>query len=256
MTPEKKLQKRIYATYFWVRRGLVLFGFALPLILLGIGWWNQIHLQSSMSAYYFAFNPPDSQLRVFPGRAVFVGILFVGGILLMFYRGFSNTENWALNIAGLAAVVAALVPMAPPDYCTNCGSNTFSIVHEVAGIVLFLCMAFVAWACVDETLVHLPEHEQKWFRMGYYALAILLILLPAAVLFIAYKFGRSDYRLFYAEWAAMWTFAAYWGLKTIELSMSNLIGSNLEEAALKGEMPIRPLKKEPNLRERASRLVG
>ena len=69
------------------------------------------------------------------------------------YRGFSNTENWVLNLAGFSAVVAALVPMETPLYCGNCGSNTFSIVHEGAGIVLFFCMAFVAWACVDETLV-------------------------------------------------------------------------------------------------------
>jgi hypothetical protein len=213
ITPEQKLQNRIFATYFWVRRGLVLVGLTLPLILLGIGWWNQIHLQGSMSAYYFAFNPPDSPLRVFPARAVFVGITFAGGILFIFYRGFSNTENWALNVAGFAAVVAALVPMETPAYCTNCGSNTFSIVHEVAGIVLFLCLAFVAWFCTEETLTKLPEPERQRFRLAYDVLAILLILLPAAVVVMAYILGRSDNRIFYAEWAAMWTSQHIGGLR-------------------------------------------
>ncbi|MGA7388606.1 MAG: hypothetical protein WBW99_11855, partial [Pseudolabrys sp.] len=106
---------------------------------------------------------------------MFVGILFVLGVLLVLYRGFSNTENWVLNLAGFSAVVAALVPMETPLYCGNCGSNTFSIVHEGAGIVLFFCMAFVAWACVDETLVQLPARERQWYRMGYFVLATLLV---------------------------------------------------------------------------------
>jgi hypothetical protein len=250
MTPEQKLQKRIYATYFWVRRGMLLVAIVFPVVLLGIGWWHDIQLQGSMSAYYFAFDPPNSDLRVFPGRVVFVGSLFVLGVLLMLYKGFSNTENWALNVAGLSALVAALWPMQSPRYCLNCGSSTFSYVHEGAGIVFFILMAFVAWACIDETLVQLPARERQWFRFGYFALAILLILAPATVIFMAYKVGRSDSRLFYAEWIAMWTFAEYWGLKSYELSRSNL-----EEAALKGQMPIRQLPAKPSLRQRASRMA-
>ena len=48
----------------------------------------------------------------------------------------------------------------------------------------------------------------------------------------------------------MWTFAAYWGLKSYELSKSNL-----EEAALKREMQTRQLPVKPSLRQRASRLL-
>ena len=78
MTP-KQLQKHIYKTYFALRLGLCVFGFVFPVLLLGIGWWKDIPLQVSMSAYYFAFAPPTSELRDFPGRVVYVGILFVVG---------------------------------------------------------------------------------------------------------------------------------------------------------------------------------
>jgi len=249
MTPEQ-IRDRIFHTYFLVRRGLLWLAVALPLLLLAVGWRHQIQLGGSMSEYYFAFNPHDSPLRVFPARAVFVGILFVLGICLILYRGFSNTEDRVLDLAGAMAVIAALWPMQAPDYCKNCGSTTFSYVHEGAGIILFLCMAFVAFACVDETLVQLPDRERRWFRTGYFVLATLLLVAPFAVGILAYKLGRYDSRLFYAEWAAIWIFAAYWGLKTYELSQSNL-----EVLAMRGEMPIRQLPASPSLRQRASRLL-
>jgi hypothetical protein len=42
------------------------------------------------------------------------------------YRGFSSTENWTLNIAGLSALIVALFPTKTPAYCTNCASNAYS----------------------------------------------------------------------------------------------------------------------------------
>jgi hypothetical protein len=222
-----------------------------PLLLLGIGWWKDIPLQGSMSAYYFAFAPPASELRVFPGRVVFVGILFVFGIFLLLYRGFSRTENWALNIAGAAALVAALFPMQTPSYCNNCGSNTYSFVHAAAGVVLFLCVAFVAWACTEETLVQLPDPKRRYCRMGYYALAIAMIVVPVAVLVMTYIFRISDKKIFFVEWFGIWTFAAYWALKSYELSLSEA-----DRKAMVGQMPIYELPaKKPSLRQRASRLL-
>jgi hypothetical protein len=98
---QAELQKHIYKTYFLLRVGLCLLAFVFPFLLWGIGAWNNIPLQNSISDYYFAFAPPTSPLRAFPGRVVFGGVLFVLGFFLILYRGFSKTENWALNIAGL-----------------------------------------------------------------------------------------------------------------------------------------------------------
>jgi hypothetical protein len=86
MTPAE-LQEHMYKTYISLRVGLCLLALVFPFLLWGIGWWNDIPLQNQISEYYFAFAPPTSELRVFPGRVVFVGILFVLGFFLMLYKG-------------------------------------------------------------------------------------------------------------------------------------------------------------------------
>jgi len=226
-----------------------LLAFVFPFLLWGIGSWNEIPLQNSISDYYFAFAPPTSALRDFPGRVVFVGVLFVLGFFLMLYRGFSRTENWALNIAGLSAVLVALFPTKTPAYCTNCGSNTDSFVHYPAAVVLFVCIAFVAWACTEETLVQLPEPKRRYFRMCYYALAIIMIVTPGAVIVMTHIFGIYDKWIFIVETVGTVMFSAYWGLKSYELSKTGA-----EKKAMKGEPLQRPEEK-PSLRMRAARLL-
>jgi len=250
MKPEK-LQEHIYKTYYGLRNGFCVLAIAFPLLLIAIGWWNQIHIQGSMSAYYFAFAPENSTLRIFPGRAVFVGLLFMLGVTMILYKGLSPLENWLLNIAGTAGVVAALVPMQTPDYCKNCGSNAYSFVHGTAALVLFVCIAFVAWACIDETLVQLPDRSRRWFRTGCYALAIAMIVAPVAAIVMTYIFGLYDKKIFFVEWFGIATFSAYWALKSYELHMSGV-----ETMALKGQMPMNKFPAErPSIRQRASRLL-
>jgi len=251
MTPSE-IQENISKTYFWLRAGLCALAFVFPILLLGIGLWKDIPLQGSMSAYYFAFAPESSELRDFPGRAVFVGILFVAGFFLILYKGFSRTENWALNIAGLAAIVAALFPMETPDYCNNCGSNTYSFVHQAAGVVLFVCIAFVAWACTEETLVRLPDPLRRRFRRAYYTLAIFMILAPLVAIVMARFLHIYDKRIFFVEWIGIATFSIYWGLKCYELHLSKA-----EEKAMTGQMPVMQTAPAgtPSLRMRAARLL-
>jgi len=248
---QTELQEHIFKTYFWLRAGLCFLAFVFPLLLLGFGWWKDVPLQGSMSAYYFAFAPPTSELRDFPTRVVFVGILFALGFFLILYRGFSKTEYWALNIAGLSAILVALFPMQTPDYCKNCGSNAYSFVHGTAALVLFVCIAFVAWACIDETLVQLPDRSRRWFRTGYYALASAMIVAPVAAIVMTYIFGLYDKKTFFVAWFGIATFSAYWALKSYELRMSGV-----ETMALKGQMPMNKFPAErPSIRQRASRLL-
>jgi Protein of unknown function (DUF998) len=246
---QAELQKHIYKTYFLLRVGLCLLAFVFPFLLWGIGAWNNIPLQNSISDYYFAFAPPTSPLRAFPGRVVFGGVLFVLGFFLILYRGFSKTENWALNIAGLSALLVALFPTTTPAYCTNCGNDKYSFMHFSAAVILFVCTAFVAWACTEETLVQLPEPKRQYFRTGYYALALIMIVTPAAVIVMTRIFGIYDKWIFIVETVGIVMFAAYWGLKSYELSMSKA-----EEKAMKGEALQRPEEKR-SLRMSAARLL-
>jgi hypothetical protein len=87
----------ISASYFRLRRGMVLIAFALPAILwLGGG---PGRLQGSISAYY---HHADGQMR-----DVLVGALWALGTFLYFYKGYSRREDLALGGAGLAAVLVA-----------------------------------------------------------------------------------------------------------------------------------------------------
>jgi hypothetical protein len=230
MTPAQ-LQKYMLETYFWLRIGLGALAFAFPPLLVAIGWWNGIDLQDSMSAYYFAFAPITSDLRVFPGRVVFVGILFAFGFFLLLYRGFSRTEGWAMNVAGLSALVIALFPMHTPDYCQNCGSNTYAYIHGIAATTLFVVIAFDAWACTDQTLGEFPPPTQRWFRWCYSVLASIMVMAPVLVLVMTSFFGIYDKRILFIEWVGIATFAVYWFLKTYELSLSGA-----EKLALAGRL--------------------
>jgi len=230
MTPAQ-LQKYMLETYFWLRVGLGALAFAFPLLLVVIGFSQGIPLQNALSDYYFAFAPPSSPLRVFPERVVFVGILSALGFFLLLYRGFSRTEGWLLNIAGLSAIVVALFPTAPPDYCHNCGSGASATVHFVAATILFVSIAIDAWACTDQTLGELPPIERRWFRWWYDFLALGMLVFPAAAVLLTYLLETPNKSIIAVEWAGIVTFAIYWGLKTYELSLSGA-----EKRALAGRL--------------------
>jgi hypothetical protein len=105
-------------------------------------------------------------------RSWFVGPLFVLGIFLYVYKGFSDTENWLLNIAGISALGVALFPMG-----WNCGNNCQSVsilgneitLHGTFAIISFLSMAAVALWCAKDTLYGIPElpKEQKGLTDDY-----------------------------------------------------------------------------------------
>jgi hypothetical protein len=232
MTGEQ-IQKHIYNTYITLRVGLFLLALAFPILLIGIGWLNDVHVQSSMSHYYFAFAPTTSDLRVFPGRVVLVGLLFALGVALILYKGFTKWEDWLLNFAGGAALVAALFPMQAPDYCRNCESSPIfpyvQWVHPAAGLVVFGCLFFVAIRCTEATLKDLTDpDQQKWFRRIYHGIAWLMILTIALAGGMAAYFKITDRMIFFLderwifffEGIGLWMFAAYWLIRSIELSIS------------------------------------
>jgi Flp pilus assembly protein protease CpaA len=159
---------------------LAVIGFTFPLLLWGIGkLWYGIPLQNSMSAYYFAQSPhpeggiirtwlrsidfsPISTLLGFldqldsnaPMRSWFVGLLFVFGVLLYLYKGFTIGENWWLNAAGIFAIGVALFPM-----CWEGGANCPSFsVHGTVAMLAFLCIAVVAVWSAQNTLYELLKN--------------------------------------------------------------------------------------------------
>lgn len=212
-TEPSPLQEHLAGTYFTLRLGLGLIAVAFP-ILLAVGGrlWAGLPLQDSMSAYYHAEVEGRSM------RTWFVGILFALGVLLYLYKGFTDKENVALNVAGIAAVLVAVFPMQ-----WQCGDDCAPVsAHGVSAVVAFLAVAFVAAFCADETLnlVRDPDRRRQ-LRITYAILAALLLASPLAAFVLSSLLGFESALVFFVEAAGIIAFAAYWLVKGWELRQTH-----------------------------------
>jgi hypothetical protein len=205
------LQKHISGTYFSLRLGMGLLAVALPLALwLGGRFADHEALRCSMSAYYYSPTMRDK----------FVGILCAIGLFLYLYKGFSRQENWALNIAGAFALLIALVPTSP-----DCeGGKQFSA-HEAFAILFFLAIAYVCLFRAADTLSLIRDAQKaERLRTLYRGLGVLMIASPLVAAVLAQSLQpRSPRRslVFFVETVAVLTFAAYWLVKSRELSATD-----------------------------------
>jgi hypothetical protein len=72
--------------------------------------WHATCWQTSISAYYFT-----------TAHAVFLGVLYAVGAMLIVYQGAGDTENTLLNLAGVLAFVIATVPTTRPVLLCGAG---------------------------------------------------------------------------------------------------------------------------------------
>lgn len=232
---EGALKEHVFSTYLTLRYGMVVLGIAFPLLLWAVGKVGYgIELQPSISHYYFAPYPLDPLETTFPMRVWFVGMLFAIGAGLYLYKGFTNWENVALNLAGACAALVALFPM-EIDCKVECGLS----LHGTFAILLFVCLAFVAMFCATATLAYLPPDEKlrAKFRRRYRVLGVVMLLSPIAALVLTFVTKDRSRTIFLAEWFGVWSFAAYWWVKSQEMAISGA-----EKEALEGR--VRPPKKQ------------
>jgi hypothetical protein len=213
------LQKHISSTYFGLRLGIVVFSFALPVVLyLGGRIRRGLDLAPSISDYYFW---GEGLMRDW-----FVGILFAVAGFLYLYKGFSQLENVLLNAGGMFLAAVALIPCD----CEDSGSSVS--LHGVAAVGFFLLMAFVVFKCAHDTLPLLADTRQRdAFKRRYHLIAGLLILSPAAAVVTSIGLDRLKSYTFFVETFAIYVFAAYWAVKSRELSLTQAEILALEKRA-------------------------
>ena len=205
-----ELQDHMAGTYFSLRWGMVLIAFAFPLVIaVGASILFKTALLGSLSAYYYT-----------GVRDVFVGLLVAIGACLYLYKGFSQSENVALNLAGVFVVGVALFPTE-----FNCGDECTPItIHRVVAFLFFLCIAYVAILKGPETLTLMKDQERiKRYRRIYRTLGVVMILSPAVALIssIALEmWTKQKYVVVFAEWLAVWIFAIYWFFKSREMKFT------------------------------------
>jgi hypothetical protein len=202
-----KLQGHIAGTYASLRVGVGVVGAALPIVLWLGGWIGDNEtLRPSMSAYYYSPTMGD----------VFVGTLVAVGVILFLYKGFSASEDWGLNFAGIFALGVALVPTDPPDLPAR--AVTW---HGTFAILFFACIAYVCIFRASDTLSLVRDTTRaRRLRQIYRSLGGAMIgapLLAALLAFVLRGASEPSRVVFVVEAAGVWVFALYWLVKSREL---------------------------------------
>jgi hypothetical membrane protein len=231
-----ELSKHITATYQTLRVVLVVIALLFPWVLwIGGHLSNErIQLQPSMSDYYHAnevsrrefaerqaaiqegLQRQDVQLD--SGRGVlrnwFVGVLFVISALLFVYKGYRPAEDVALNLAGIFAVLIAVFP--------NAWDGPGLPFHGIFAVSFFLCIAYVCIFCASATLSLIEdEDKRKRYRRLYKFLGWAMVATPVIAAILSEFVQRRTSYIFFAEAAGVYAFAAYWLVKTREISETN-----------------------------------
>ena len=174
-----------------------------------------------MSAYYHCSRAGCTGAGAGAGRDVLVGVLWATGTFLIFYRGYSRREDWALNLAGFAAAGVAFFPA---DFARAAGEGRSPIgkLHFTSGLIFFLAIAFVCIFCSRDTLKLLKdEAKRKWFKRIYSGLGLAMVAVPAGIFALYYLLDRPDryYAVYGVEVAGLIVFSAFWLFKSKEIAL-------------------------------------
>ena len=166
----------VLETHPHYRTAIGFLGLALPAIVITSSLIRGEEVEGSISAYYHT-----------PARDWFVGILWVIGFFLFFDRyrpqrpgaarspwqpvRSGNADAWLGKLAGLSAIVVALVPTAPPPQ-SSAQPPTIGMLHGAAATVLFVCLALFPLLLFSQS----REQPQVYRRSGWIMLALLASL--------------------------------------------------------------------------------
>lgn len=229
--PGHRLGEHMLGSYTTLRLVLVVLAIAFPLVLWLGGEWIGVQRASSMSAYYFAARDEPTCV-FFPMRPYLVGILCAICLGLYAYKGFTQWENLFLNLAAISGFVVALVPDNLLDYqIKGCGilrvvqdaQKGQPLWHDYASFAMFGFLAITALFFAHQSLKYLPEgyrQWKKWFSAAYILIAIAMIALPYVIYSMNTSTEPPNRNVFWMEMVAIYCFAGYWGLKSLEMHIS------------------------------------
>jgi len=217
--------EHIMATYVSLRIGMGVIALLFPPILwIGGHICAHLSLQPSMSAYYHAGGGAM--------RDEFVGILFAVGVFLYLYKGYTIHENYALNLAGLFAVLVAIFPM---EWDCGTGCKRFTV-HGTCAILFFLCIAYVCIFRASDTLSQMTDQIKiKRYRTAYTLLGVGMIASPAIAFILTVVLQLQRSIVFFVEATGVYFFATYWLVKSWEIA-----STNVEEMAIHGKLRVIP----------------
>ena len=199
-------------SYIRQRQGMSVLAGAFPFIFLASSFvLRHVDFQPSLSAYYWTHDME---------RNLFVGVLWAIGVFLVLYKGYTKLEDWILNVAGICAAGIALFP-------TPHGEEGTWLHYVFAGL-FFACIFYVCIFMSEKSLEEMPDKARaERFRVAYRWCASVMIV-SVAVALAGKLLLRHEYfsailehgGIFVFEATGVWSFAAFWYIKTRELDAS------------------------------------
>jgi hypothetical protein len=206
---QRKFNVQAVRSYLFLSLGMGVIAFLLPILLVIAGEYGE---HFSISHFYHASGETS--------RNILVGSLCATGAFLFLFHGLSRTENWILNLAGIAAISVAMNPTSV-EQCT--GGARFPSIHVLSAILFFICLALVAVVFAKGRLDYIiyPPKRRR-FKMAYNVAGFAMIAMPAAVAAIHFfpwrEKGVSEcsHWIFWIECFGIWAFSFFWFVKTLE----------------------------------------
>jgi hypothetical protein len=194
-------------SYLDLRKAIGIIGTALPFVLaIGKVLLGSPGIQSSVSAYYYTAM-----------RDVFVGSLCAIAVFLFSYKGYDRRDDWAGNIAGLAALGVALFPTTPSNPTPQ--AQLLGTLHLISAAVFFLTLAYFSLVLFKKTSPQQPMTIRKVWRNRIYTVCgsvILIALALSAIIGIVPALAAALERfdpIFWLEAAAIVAFGISWVTK-------------------------------------------
>lgn len=230
MNSDETVREHVLNTYTYLRLGMAGISIIFPLVLWWVGLIFDVNFQASISSYYHT-----------PMRDIFVGSLITIGSFLLFYQGITKKENFALNCAGILAVVVALTPTAFKKGVGQVKCETFttfpmrgiseataSYIHGTSATLFFIAIAYVCIFTSHGTLKYIVDpRRRKFYQKIYYFLGAGMIAFPIASVLLLHFLKETNSIAYFVELAAVWVFSAYWLVKTKEINESQIIKKSL-----------------------------
>ena len=197
------------------RRGMAFLAAMFPIAFLASSFLlGRTKFQTSISAYYWTLDPE---------RNIFVGVLCAVAVFLLLYKGYSWLEDRILDVAGASTAGVAFFPMDKSGDCTSSGVSA----HGVFAVLFFACIFYICIFMSERTLKEIPEPDrQATFRRAYrWCSGIMIVSVALAVLsrFLPREYIQGlceSSAIFWFEAVGVWTFSAFWYIKTRELDPS------------------------------------
>ncbi len=209
----------VLETHPHYRTAIGALGVALPILVIVSSLVQNQEIRNSISAYYHT-----------SARDWFVGPLWVLGVFLFFYRyrplqeGMAKSQlasiqtgaadAWLGKIAGVSAVLVALLPTTPPTGSPS-QPPEIGMAHGIAAAILFICLSLFPLLLFSQS-----RKRGHVYRLIGWTMIVLMLLV------VAYAFAPQSIRVAIAPWKPVlvleslliWAFGISWFEKGRELA--------------------------------------